>query len=228
MSPHFFTRRIEENDYDFGQRLQKRRETSFISRKTAALELKVLEKYIVAIEENDKTLLPLNIYSINLLKRYAVLLKEDPEMIVALFRKTHTLTETVAAPNFEIKRKDLRIRSRVLQHLFFLGIGALVIGYLAYKAVIITSPPKVVIFEPEENWVMATPMLMVRGKTDPAAKVKINGQSVPPNAQGIFSQEVVLGVGANVIEVSATKRYSRERLVTRTVTLSGRNHVSFK
>lgn len=228
MSPIFFTRQVSNDHQSFATRLAQRREASFISRKTAAFHLKVLEKYIVAMEEDNETLLPPNIYSINLLKRYAIYLKEDPEVIVALFRKKYAFPSTIGAPKHEVSRKDLRIRSRVLNHLFFLGLGGLVIGYLVYCTVVITSPPEVVIYEPEEHWVMQSPVLVVRGKSNPLAKVRINGQLVALNSEGQFSQELVLGTGQNVIEVSATKRYSRERLVTRTVTLSDQHSVSFK
>lgn len=229
MSPQFFRKKVMAEELSFAMRLKAKREASFISAKTAATHLLVLPKHILAMEEDDPTVLPYNIYSINLLKRYAAYLQEDAETILALFRQSRREENTPAAHNFfEVRKKDLRIRSRVLHHALFLGLGLLIIGYLLYKTIIITSPPEVVIYEPEENWAIDNPLLLVRGKADPVAKVKINGQAVPLDAAGDFNQELVLGLGLNKIEISATKRYSRERVITRTVILNNHQKLSLK
>ena len=67
---------------------------------------------------------------------------------------------------------------------------------------------------------------MVRGKTDQGVNVKINGQSVSLEVDGEFNQELVLGTGVNVIKISGAKRYSRERVVIRQITVSNGKNVS--
>lgn len=226
MSPNFFIRAVSDSEQSFSARLKAKREALFISKKTAATELKVLEKFIVAMEENITEALPANIYTINLLKRYARFLKEDPELIVQLFKQTRHLSFVGEARPLISRRLTTRIRAKFLEYALGVFFGLVIFGYLFYKTVVITSPPEIAVYEPLDNQAVTTPIIMVRGQTNPQVKVKINGQSVPLSAGGQFSQELVLGAGVNIIKISGAKRYSRERIVTRQITVSNGKSVS--
>lgn len=224
---NFFIRTVVENEQSFSTRLKKKREVRFISKKIVATELKVLEKFITAMEEDVIELLPANIYTINLLKRYATFLKEDPELIVQLFKKERgiSLVTEKMVVNY---RQKIDVRARLFQYAASAVFGLAVLGYLFYKTVVITSPPEIVVYEPAEKIIVSMPVIMVRGKADPATNVKINGQSVSLEADGQFNQELVLGTGVNVIKISGAKRYSRERVITRQITLSSGKSMSIK
>lgn len=223
----FFTRTINEVEQSFSARLKAKREALFISRKTAAAKLKILEKFIMAMEENVAELLPANIYTINVLKRYAVFLKEDPEVIVQLFKKARGISLVNESYTFVNRRPMIGVRARFFQYATGAIFGLAVLGYLFYKTVVITSPPEIAVYEPANNNIVATPVIMVRGKTDLATNVKINGQSVSLESDGQFNQELVLGTGVNVIKISGAKKYSRERVIIRQITVNSGKNVSF-
>ncbi len=228
MAPNFFVRTVNDSEQSFSTRLKQKREALFISKKSAALELKVLEKFITATEENVVELLPANIYTINLLKRYSIYLKEDPELILQLFKKARGISLVNESPMVINRRPKILIRARFFHYMAGAVFGLAVLGYLFYKTVVITSPPFIVVYEPADNNIVATPVIMVRGKTDPLVNVKINGQSVSLEADGQFNQELVLGTGVNVIKISGAKRYSRERVIMRQITVSSGKSVSFQ
>ncbi len=226
MSPHFLVRDISETEQGFAVCLKNKREALFISKKTAALDLKVLEKYLTAIEEDEAALLPANIYTINLLKRYALYLKEDPDTIAQLFKKSRQISILPDVSRQAVIKPLLRLRSRFYQYAATLAVTGVILGYLLFKAIAITNPPEIVIYEPADDNMITSSTLVVRGKADPTADVKINGQSVSLGDDGLFNQELVLGEGVNVIKISATKRYSRERVIIRQITVSSSKTVS--
>ena len=227
VAPNFFVRTVNDSEQSFATRLKAKREALFLSRKTAAAELKILEKFITAMEEDIKELLPANIYTINALRRYAIFLKEDPELIVQLFKKARGISLVNEPYKFVDRRPMIKIRARFLQYAASVIFGLAVLGYLFYKTFVITSPPEIVVYEPAEKIIVSTPIIMVRGKTDPSVNVKINGQSVSLATDGQFNQELVLGTGVNVIKISGAKRYSRERIVIRQITVSGGKNLGF-
>lgn len=226
MPPNFFSHTIQDVEHNFSTRLKQKRETLFISRKTAAQDLKVLEKYIAAAEEDNTVLLSPTIYTINFLKRYASYLKEDPEAIVQLFKKSRPHLFKEEKINQKPARSFMPMRSRFVQYAITTLAVVGVLGYLLVKAIVITSPPDIIVYEPADNNIVSTSVIVVRGKSDTSATVKINGQSVSLDTDGRFSQELVLGTGVNVIKISGAKRYSRERVIVRQITVSGGKNVS--
>ena len=171
-------------------------------------------------------LLPANIYTINLLKRYAIFIKEDPELIVQLFKKARGISLVNEPTKILNHHPSMKIRAQFFRILTTAVFGLAVLGYLFYKTVVITSPPEITVYEPADNNLVASPVIMVRGKTDQGVNVKINGQSVSLEVDGEFNQELVLGTGVNVIKISGAKRYSRERVVIRQITVSNGKNVS--
>ena len=65
-------------------------------------------------------------------------------------------------------------------------------------------PFLLLITEPENQSVVAAPILPISGRTGPNAIVSINGRSVPVDRFGYFSSTVRLDEGPNVIDVVAT------------------------
>ncbi|MEK7122446.1 MAG: hypothetical protein AAB855_01170, partial [Patescibacteria group bacterium] len=59
--------------------------------------------------------------------------------------------------------------------------------------------------------------IRIEGRVSPDAALVINGQEIVKSSDGNFDQEVTLSEGVNMIRISATKKYSKEAVVTRTV-----------
>jgi uncharacterized protein YfaP (DUF2135 family) len=75
------------------------------------------------------------------------------------------------------------------------------------RVVFFTSPTEALpmsLFYPRDGLVTSEPTVQIMGGTRQDAVVGVNGSPVPVNELGIFSADVPLEAGANVVEVVAT------------------------
>lgn len=80
------------------------------------------------------------------------------------------------------------------------------------------SPPELSLDTPLDQLTTTQEKLTVSGKTQKESSVvMINGARVPKNSSGYFKQEIILTSGLNTIHVTAQKRFSPSRTVTRQV-----------
>ncbi len=99
----------------------------------------------------------------------------------------------------------------------FIVISVALLGYVGYQIFHLLAPPLLIVLTPADRMKSQTRTIELRGSTYPGAKVTINGEAVLPTEAGDFSTLLVLGGGVNTIEVKAEKRYSRPRIITRTI-----------
>lgn len=104
-----------------------------------------------------------------------------------------------------------------MRRIIFVSVFSVFLGYLGYVVSGLLIPPSLTITEPGDGVVSKSRTIELHGKTIPDAKVTVNGGAILPTEKGDFSTLLVLGNGVNTIEVKAEKRYSRPRVVTRTV-----------
>ena len=74
-----------------------------------------------------------------------------------------------------------------------------------------------IINNPVENYITSNYLLTVIGLTDPGSRVVINGSQVLSDSQGVFSKEINLKNGINIISITAEKRLGRKSTVVRQV-----------
>lgn len=96
----------------------------------------------------------------------------------------------------------------------------LFIGYVAYESRSLVFAPPLAVWSPSENVVTGERYILLEGKTTPGTRVSANGSLVLPNLDGHFSERVALQDGLNTLEVKAFKRYSRPRVIERTILVS--------
>jgi hypothetical protein len=77
----------------------------------------------------------------------------------------------------------------------------------------VLGQPKINIIYPPLEFVTSDNSLVIQGKVDARAEVFINQQLVEKQNEQKFSQEIKLLPGLNIIEVSAKKKYSKEKKV---------------
>mgnify|MGYP003393466034 CR=1 FL=1 len=71
------------------------------------------------------------------------------------------------------------------------------------EVVQLLTPPRLTVFFPEEDGIINEEAVVVRGVSDPRAKVYINGDPPPQRDQGGFSHEIPLKKGLNLILVES-------------------------
>jgi hypothetical protein len=95
-----------------------------------------------------------------------------------------------------------------------------VLGFFAYLWVEyrqFAGTPELFLNSPAEGQTVDIPSVVVEGKTDPDAKVKINDQEVGVDQEGKFREEIKLAGSSNEITVTATSKFSQTSTEKRTV-----------
>lgn len=102
------------------------------------------------------------------------------------------------------------------QHLF-IGIALCFLIYLVFQLRLLIFPPMLELSWEGMRQIPAGEEIEVRGKTDTLSRVFINGDSIPLDREGAFSQQIVVQRGSNRIEVRAENRFGRERVKRLTI-----------
>jgi cytoskeletal protein RodZ len=90
----------------------------------------------------------------------------------------------------------------------------LVASYLAWQVQTFVRLPALELTEPSAV-VLAQASVTVRGRTEAEAQVQVNGEAVLPGDDGVFSFELPLRPGINVVRATATGAAGRARVVER-------------
>ena len=141
---------------------------------------KIPQKFLLAIESGDYSQLPCGLYPHLYVKEYSRFLKLPEKKMVAIFRRDYR------SPKNSKKRFHPTDLKSWLQWQRFLGGGLIILifsGYLFYQYINFVSPPRVklvVINSPSGEKI-------IKGKTDPRATLKIDGEIVNLDKNGNFS-----------------------------------------
>lgn len=116
-----------------------------------------------------------------------------------------------------IQSGDLMVVPRLLKHVF---LSAAMIGVFFYFMVLAGSAlqrPALTVINPPERFMSPAKTIRIEGSVSTEATLAINGQEVTKTNDGHFYQDLTLSDGLNTIRISASKKYSKETVVTRTV-----------
>lgn len=135
------------------------------------------------------------------------------------FLKEKSLKKTINPQVFfgpEIIRKN---KERIIfsKNLFiWLIILIIIISYLFFSLRSLFSPPEIIVYLPEDNYVTYDKTVKVKGQVKGEVIVAINDQTVTLN-QNSFEEILTLSPGINLIKISARKKFSPERVVFRRI-----------
>lgn len=113
-----------------------------------------------------------------------------------------------------------------MRKIIFATIGIMFLGYLAFEGRGLLLPPPLQLFSPPEDLVTTDPNITLSGQTSPGARLQINGTELLPNEKGYFQEKLVLQNGINTLEIKASKRYTRPRVVERKILVSDESALS--
>lgn len=176
-------------------------------------DIKIRERFLQAIEEDNFTELPSISYAKGFVRNYAMYLALPQEEIMAFFRrqiaeqpKSALLPKGLASP--------LNTNGMVLTPGKFIGaiISVCVVLFLVYFGVqyrTISLSPALSIIEPKNQAISNQKRISIRGNTDSDATIMINGVSVIVQDNGEFYDQVTLDTGVNTITVVSTSRFGK-------------------
>lgn len=204
-----------------GQILKEARETKLYSLEDIEKHTKIRKELLEALEADDYSKLPPATFIQGFIKNYGKFLGINIEKLLAVFRrdfetKKHPpmILESFKRP---IGNKKFAITpSRILA----LTIGLIIVGFFAYLWLEyrqFVGAPNLELISPKDQQTVEIPAVIVEGKTDTDAKVKVNDQEIGVNQEGRFQEEIKLSSSVNKITVSATSRFNQSTKIERTV-----------
>lgn len=161
-------------------------------------QIKVREKFLRAIEENNWNFFSSKIYITGIIKNYSAFLGLDHKKILSFFRREYESKDDV---RFQRKVSSLYLISdnRWVVFGILISISLLFFSYFGYQVYLYMSPPKVMLIEPIQVIFKHTEKVKIIGKTEKEASVTIFGERVYQNKEGIFEYELPLKEGKNTL-----------------------------
>lgn len=219
MKPIFTPKKII-SDQKTGAKLKTARAFKGLTLEEVSKITKIKARYLEALEEDDYGTLPDGLYSASYLKKYALFLDLDPENLdkeikngesEKSYNQQNPFTKTI------VKKHKLIIFPKIIRNIL---IGLAIVACLLYLGLYIKKiffPPFLIVSQPAKNMVSESNVLEVIGQTEVEAEVRINSELVLNNKNGEFSQIIILKKGLNNIIITAQKKYSRTKTVTRQI-----------
>jgi len=181
-------------------------------------KINISAKYLSALEEENFENLPSGLYRKNFLKEYANYLGLDS---LELIKQLETTPENDSVDNpFSqkiLKKSTFLVFPKIIRNILFFLSVIICFLYLIFYFQRIVSAPSLTIIYPEKNLLIKNISIDIKGQADKEAEIKINGELVLNNNNGLFSQTINLKKGLNTITISAKKKYSRESTATRQI-----------
>lgn len=94
-----------------------------------------------------------------------------------------------------------------------------ILGYVGFQYAKFISPPDLNVDSPKENQTIDGNSVLVFGSTDQDVKITVNNQPVLVDADGKFSVSLGVTETTKKIDIIATSRSGKERIISRKITV---------
>ena len=209
-----------------GDMLSRSRQEMKLTPTKVSARLGIPEKWILRIEADQWSEIPEDAYSRIYFRSYCRLLGLDTKTMIELYRGTrlrHRLNDRQSTkarrhhPTTAVPAWQTIVTTRLIRRglLGLLGLG--LIGYFWWAIAGIITPPKIALIAPVDGLVTEDRSVVVEGRTESEVGLQVNGKSISPDGNGYFRDTLELAEGLNLIKVTASKRHSKETVVTRRI-----------
>lgn len=199
-----------------GEILKSARERRKLSLKKVESKTKIRRGFIEAIEKSKWNALPEFPVVLGFVKSLSHVLGVDPKMTQALLKRDYPPKKLFINPKPDLENKF----SWTPKHTFWLGILVLImiiLSYLGFQYLKFNSPPALEIFQPQDNFVVNSKLVIIEGKTDPDATVKANNQIILVGDDGRFSGSIEIFSGTKEINFEAISRSEKKTVIKRKI-----------
>jgi len=184
-----------------GTILKKEREKKGLLLIDIEKQIKVREKYLKAIEDENWDYFSSKIYIIGILTNYSRILNLDHNKVIAFFRRDYEKKEEI-----KFKRK---VPSGYLtsETKFFFKFGLITLTlffvlYFIFQLKTYFSPPGFILLTPTVNNFTIEKNIKITGKTDKDTSITISGERIYQNKEGIFTYEYSINEGKNKLIIN--------------------------
>lgn len=164
-------------------------------------KIKVREKYLKAIEEENWNYFTSKIYIIGILKNYSRILNLDHKKVLAFFRRDYEKKEEV---KFKKKVESAYLTSET-KKFFKVGLAILTLFFVLYFVFQLKtyfSPPGFTLLSPTKSNFSIEKSINIIGKTEKDTSITIAGERIYQNKEGVFDYEFSLNEGENRITIN--------------------------
>jgi len=164
-------------------------------------QIKVREKYLKAIEDENWSFFSSKIYITGILKNYSRILNLDNKKVLAFFRRDYERKEEVKFKK-KITSAYLTSETKKLLKIGLVILTLFFILYFVFQLKTYFSPPVFTFLSPTKTNFTVEKNIKISGKTDKDTSVTINGERVYLNKENIFYYEFPLNEGSNKIIIN--------------------------
>lgn len=209
------TRQIPET---VGELLRERRKRLNIALAQVELDTKIRGKFLIQLESGNYSRLPNDVYTRGFVQQYATYLGLSGQLLAEQYvaERGGTIEAETYAPRIQQSRRII-ITGRLLGiGILFLAVIAL-IGYLAIQFSSLAAAPNLTLTSPTADETIAGSSIRVAGSTTPGSDVSVNDTLVPNDANGQFSDTLVLQNGINTIRIASRSKLGKTTVITRNI-----------
>lgn len=198
-----------------GTILKKEREKKGLLLLDVEKQIRVREKYLKAIEEENWNFFSSKIYITGILKNYSRVLGLDHKKILAFFRRDYERKEDV---RFKRKITSAYLTSETKK---FVKLGLIIltlffVSYFIFQLKIYFSPPSFTLLSPTIYNFTVEKKIKITGKTDKDTMVTIAGERIYQKKDGIFSYDLFLKEGKNIVIINLVGANGKKTTIEKT------------
>lgn len=210
----FVRRPLESEARTLGERLRLLRRTQAVTMDMLVEATRIQRRYLEALEWGRYHELPDPLYTRNFIRAYARYLGADEVYFLELFSQEVARSDLLAPhrlPRTKARRFSFFSLPQVFTATLISCVFLLGVVWLSSRIFVVFQPPDILVSYPHKESVTTVPYVLVSGSSeDSDVSIWIQGRSVPLTSEGMFSLEVPLQSGPNIIEIISRSRYSRE------------------
>ncbi len=197
-------------------RLQALREAKGLTLEYIADQTKINKTYLIALEEGRFEDIPFSsLYKKSFIKKYALAIGEDAETFISQFCIEEMEPST---PHTVPTRKHwvfFTAWPSVARTTTLSGIALLLTSYLGWQIQNTISPPPLTLASPDNGFITRDNVITLRGASEPATSIMVNGQAIHSDDLGNFTEAIALNPGVNTIVIEAKKKHGKSTQTTR-------------
>lgn len=200
-----------------GELLKNERLHKNLTLKQAEKALRVREKFLAALEDNNWNDFSSKVYVAGLIKNYSNFLGVNTQKALLLFRRDYEKKEDIRfkkrTSSAYLASPTRRLAAAALMLVLFLfGL------YFTYQLKLFLEPPKTTIVSPQRSTFRSGEKITIIGETDKDAAITIFGERVYQDTKGTFTYDFPIKQGKNELIIQTVGANGRTSILKKEFT----------